>query len=170
MQQCSHLGKVWQFLYILNVYNHMTQQSHFWVYTQENWKHKNLYLCKNLFTICIISNCEKVETTYMSINYCMDKQNPNSQFFMVPWTPGLSFLPWAVIYLLRLLGYKPAWPPSQTTLQKPFQWIFVEHLLCARHGTQCWRYTGSAGFLALMELTAAIDKSYEGEAQTYETT
>lgn len=39
------------------------------LYTQENWKHMATNICKQIFHNIIISNSQKVETTYMSINW-----------------------------------------------------------------------------------------------------
>ena len=53
----------------------MTQQSYSKVYTQEKWntcKQKNLHV--NVHSSCIC-NPQKVETTQISINWQMNKQN-----------------------------------------------------------------------------------------------
>ena len=51
------------------------QQFHFWVSIQKNWKQR----CRQIFVLpyshSIIYNSQKVETTQVSINRRMDKQN-----------------------------------------------------------------------------------------------
>ena len=53
---------------------HMTWQFHSEVYTQEKWKQRIRYPYADVHS-SIIDNTQKMETTQMSINRGMDKQN-----------------------------------------------------------------------------------------------
>ena len=52
----------------------MIQQFHFQVNIQKNWKQRLRYLYTHVHS-SIIHNSQKVETTQMSVNWSMDKQN-----------------------------------------------------------------------------------------------
>lgn len=52
----------------------MTQQLHFWVYTQKKWKQYLEHLYTYVYSSTIHNN-QKVETAQMSINKQMGKQN-----------------------------------------------------------------------------------------------
>ena len=72
---CTHFAKVWQFLKILNTelpYNPVIPLLDIYQRKLKTWSHKNMYM--NVHS-SIIHNSWNLETTQMSINSLMDKQN-----------------------------------------------------------------------------------------------